>query len=103
MQIKTKVKDEKLFSFLVVLLVGISVLLIGCNQQMTCSKTDMSSPRWTAEQANRWYSKQGWIVGCNFTPSTAINQIEMWQEQDFDPETIDTELGWAEGIDERTN
>jgi len=58
----------------------------------------MSAPRWSVEQASKWYSKQGWIVGCNFTPSTAINQIEMWQEQDFDPETIDTELGWAEGI-----
>jgi hypothetical protein len=98
MQVKIRVKGEKLFGLFVVLLFGTSLMLTGCNQQMTCSKTGVSSPRWTAEQANRWYSKQGWVAGCNFTPSTAINQIEMWQEQDFDPETIDTELGWAEDI-----
>jgi hypothetical protein len=36
-----------------------------------------------------------WLVGCNFTPSTAINQLEMWQPETFDPQTIDRELGWA--------
>lgn len=29
---------------------------------------------------------------------TAINQIEMWQAETFDPETIDRELGFAEGL-----
>jgi hypothetical protein len=38
------------------------------------------------------------LVGCNFIPSTAINQLEMWQAETFDPETIETELGWAESI-----
>jgi len=54
--------------------------------------------RWTAEQANAWYAKQPWLVGCNFSPSTAINQLEMWQADTFDPETIDRELGWAADI-----
>ena len=54
--------------------------------------------RWTAEQANAWHAKQPWLVGCNFIPSTAINQLEMWQEDSFDPETIDRELGWAEQL-----
>ena len=54
--------------------------------------------RWTAEQANAWYAKQPWLVGCNFSPSTAINQLEMWQADSFDPETIDRELGWAADI-----
>ena len=54
--------------------------------------------RWTAEQANAWYVNQPWLAGCNFIPSTAINQLEMWQEDSFDPETIDRELGWAEGL-----
>ena len=40
----------------------------------------------------------GWLVGCNFTPSTAGNQLEMWQADTFDPETIDRELGWAAGL-----
>ena len=37
-------------------------------------------------------------MGCNFTPSTAGNQLEMWQAATFDPETIDRELGWAAGL-----
>lgn len=51
---------------------------------------------WTPEQAKKWYSEHEWLVGCNFIPSTAINQLEMWQEETFDPKTIDTELGYAE-------
>lgn len=54
--------------------------------------------RWSAEKANAWYARQPWLVGCNFSPSTAINQLEMWQADTFDPETIDRELGWAEDI-----
>lgn len=54
-----------------------------------------AAARWTKERANAWYEEQPWLVGCNFIPSTAINQLEMWQEQTFDPETIDRELGWA--------
>ena len=51
--------------------------------------------RWPADKATAWYGRQPWLVGCNFIPSTAINQLEMWQEDTFDPETIDRELGWA--------
>lgn len=56
------------------------------------------SPVWSAENANDWYRKQGWLVGANFLPSTAINQLEMWQSESWDPITIDRELGWASGI-----
>jgi hypothetical protein len=51
--------------------------------------------RWSAEKAREWYSRQPWLVGCNYTPSTAINQLEMWQADTFDPKTINRELGWA--------
>ena len=51
--------------------------------------------RWTIDQAKQWYQKQPWLVGCNFIPSTAINQLEMWQAETYDPATIDRELGWA--------
>ena len=51
--------------------------------------------RWTAERANEWYTGQPWLVGCNFIPSTAINQMEMWQAESFDATTIGRELGWA--------
>jgi hypothetical protein len=53
---------------------------------------------WPAAKAATWYQDQGWLVGANFLPSTAINQLEMWQADTFDPLTIDRELGWAEGI-----
>lgn len=58
----------------------------------------MGNKRWDKAKAQRWYEKQGWIVGCNFIPSTAINQLEMWQAETFDIATIDRELGRAAGI-----
>jgi hypothetical protein len=54
--------------------------------------------RWAEEQANAWYAQQPWLVGANFLPSDAINELEMWQAETFDPATIDRELGFAEGI-----
>lgn len=57
-----------------------------------------SSSRWTAEQAQGWYARQPWLVGCNYIPSTAVNQLEMWQAETFDPETIDRELRWAKDL-----
>ena len=60
--------------------------------------TSGAAERWTPQQANDWYDAQPWLVGCDFLPSTAINQLEMWQPDTFDPTTIDRELGWAESI-----
>jgi len=57
-----------------------------------------AAPRWPVSRAEAWYQAQPWPVGCNFTPSTAINQLEMWQADTFDPLTIDRELGWAEQL-----
>jgi len=54
--------------------------------------------RWTEDQANQWYRKQPWIVGANFVPSDAINELEMWQAGTFDAKEIDREFGWAEGL-----
>ncbi len=56
------------------------------------------SKRWSQTRAQRWYAEQPWLVGCNFIPSTAINQLEMWQADTFDPDTIDRELGWAASL-----
>jgi hypothetical protein len=69
-------------------------ILAGCN---TSDKPTVREV-WPAEKANEWYAQQGWLRGCNFIPSTAINQLEMWQADTFDPLTIDRELGWAENI-----
>lgn len=54
--------------------------------------------RWSLERINRWYNGLPWLVGVNYYPSTAINQIEMWQSLTWDPERIDKELQWAENI-----
>jgi len=35
--------------------------------------------RWPSEKASEWQAQHRWLVGCNFAPSTAINQLEMWQ------------------------
>ena len=35
--------------------------------------------KWTAEQANEWYRKQGWLRGCNFIGSDCCSRIDMWQ------------------------
>lgn len=51
--------------------------------------------RWSGDRANRWYGAQGWLVGANYITSTAVNQLEMFQPDTFDPWRIDTELGWA--------
>jgi hypothetical protein len=54
--------------------------------------------RWSTERAEAWGREQPWLFGANFVPSTAINQLEMWQEATFDPATIERELGYAQGI-----
>ena len=54
--------------------------------------------RWTPEQAWAWHKAQPWLVGANFIPSTAINQLEMFQADTFDEATIDRELGYAEQL-----
>jgi len=54
--------------------------------------------QWSITKANNWYKETGWLVGANFVPSTAINQLEMWQADTFDPETIERELAWAEEL-----
>jgi hypothetical protein len=51
--------------------------------------------RWTPAEADTWYNKQEWLVGANYTTSNAINQLEMFQAETFDPEAIDRELRWA--------
>src|SRR5215208_6280874 len=57
-----------------------------------------AAERWTQQQAHEWYDAQPWLVGCDYLPSNAINQLEMWQPDSFDAATIDRELGWAASI-----
>ena len=51
--------------------------------------------KWSIEESQNWYSQNNWIVGCNYLPSNAINQLEMFQEETFDVEINKKELSWA--------
>jgi hypothetical protein len=33
--------------------------------------------RWPAEKAHAWYAAQRWLVGSNYIPTDAINQLEI--------------------------
>lgn len=73
------------------------VLTVQCTMKETPGgKTDNTV--WSIEKAKQWQEENPWLRGANFNPSTAINQLETWQAESFDPETIDRELGWAAGI-----
>lgn len=69
------------------------VLMVVCLQQQGHTQTV-----WSADKANAWYAKQPWLVGSNYVPAYAINQLEMWQAETFNPAAIDKELGWAAAI-----
>ena len=53
---------------------------------------------WTKSEASTWYADKDWLRGCDFIPSTAINQLEMWQAETFDTATISRDLGYAQSI-----
>jgi hypothetical protein len=64
---------------------------------LACSLTAQTA-RWSEKTVNEWYAKQPWLVGANYIPATAINQLEMWQQETFDPIWMETELTWAEDL-----
>ncbi|WP_407428197.1 cellulase family glycosylhydrolase [Arcticibacter sp.] len=72
------------------------IILQSCSLQRPTQTTGRTI--WSKDKANDWYASQKWLVGANFIPSTAINQLEMWQESSFDTITINRELGLAESI-----
>jgi hypothetical protein len=90
----------------------VALLLAGCGAPESTPPGDAAAPaagepaageRWSAERANAWYAEQPWLVGTNFNPSTAINQLEMWQADSFDLETIDEELALSASIGMNTH
>ena len=62
------------------------------------STADTQTSRWSEQKTQEWYARQPWLVGANYIPRSAINQLEMWQQATFNPEQIDQELTWAEGL-----
>jgi hypothetical protein len=88
---KSVLKQSKHFvagSFLLLLLIGVQCLAAPA----------AGSDRWTADRANAWYAQQPWLVGANYIPSNAINELEMFQAATFDPAINDRELSLAESI-----
>ena len=77
---------------LLFVLAGI-LLLVAFNRKDTKPTTV-----WSKDRANKWYAMQEWPRGSNYIPSTAINQLDMWQAETFDPSTIDKELQLASSI-----
>jgi len=71
----------------------LTVALIALSLYATAAGTQT---RWSEQKANSWYAQQPWLVGSNYVPKSAINQLEMWQEATFNPAEIDQELTWAE-------
>jgi len=54
--------------------------------------------RWNKEAAWKWWDEHDWPVGANYVTSDAVNDIEMWMNDTFNPKLIDKELGWAADI-----
>lgn len=78
-----------------ILAVFFALLLLNANaQQIESTQRKI----WTKQLANTWYKNQPWLVGCNYSPASAINQLEMWQAETFDTASINKELGWAASI-----
>ena len=75
----------------VVFLFFLGICVCACTQDSNSS----NNSRWSEEKIQEWYDNQPWLVGCNYIPATAINQIEMWSAVTFDSEQIDKELSWA--------
>jgi hypothetical protein len=72
-----------------------TALLLG---GASVSAVSAQTTRWSEQRANAWYAGQPWLVGSNYVPKSAINQLEMWQAETFNPVEIDRELSWAEAL-----
>jgi len=79
-------------------IVGIMVALVSCCYAEESNQMKSPRSRWSKQEAWDYYQKQPWLVGFNYVPSYACNTTEWWQEETFDPKTIDRELGWGSDI-----
>lgn len=75
---------------------GLALIALACTAMG--AREASARERWTSAQANAWYAKQPWLVGANYVPANAINQLEMWQAATWDPAAIDREFGWAQAM-----
>lgn len=92
-QLKTNLMKRHL-NFLFLLTIVSTIFFVSCGKSAKSSYDNL----WSKEKAQNWYAEQPWLTGCNFQPSSAINQVEMWAAESFDLATIDKELGWAQEL-----
>src|ERR1043165_483874 len=78
------------------------VQLIGIWLLLVVTAFGAQSERWSEQKARDWYARQPWLVGANYNPASASNELEMWQADSFDPKRNDLEIGWAEGLGMKT-
>lgn len=78
---------------------SVTLLSLWLLSVLCCWAQPTQTPgRWTAAKANAWYAREPFLFGANYNPANAINELEFWQADTFDPATIDKELGWAENL-----
>jgi hypothetical protein len=75
-----------------------AALLLPVTGAIAAPAVETLPGRWPEEKANAWYAAQPWPVGANYVPRSAINQLEMWQADTFNPAQIDEEFGWAAAL-----
>ncbi len=75
----------------------VTASMLAIAAALTASPAE-ARPQWTKAEATAWYAGQPWLVGSNYVPASAINQLEMWQAATWDPERIDHEMALAQGI-----
>jgi hypothetical protein len=81
-----------------ILVVSFMLFVLFVAPAFCANASDDGSAKWSEAKANDWYAKQPWLVGANYIPSNAINELEMFQAATFDPAINDRELGLAESI-----
>ncbi len=72
--------------------------ILGALALLCATHAFADTTRWSPEKANAWYAQHRWLVGSNYINRDAINQLEMWQADTFNPAQIDQELGWAAAL-----
>jgi hypothetical protein len=88
-------KNKLVFIKSVLMMFVLSVLALA---GLCANEAAAQTARWPEQKANAWYAQQPWLVGSNYVPKSAINQLEMWQQATFDPDQIEKEFTWAEAM-----
>jgi hypothetical protein len=78
-------------------LTGAAASVIVGASPATRGQTAEATP-WPVAAAAEWQRRYPWLLGSNYVPASAVNQLEMWQAETFDERRIDQELGWAAAV-----